>query len=317
MIKLKNISQDDLVLNDLGEQLLHPNDQVELDGGRKEKAANSSQIVTLVSSEELAVIDNDDTQISDISQAIDVLKGFSQKQVYTLDNKMWIQETSRPIGTKTYFTSRGDDITNIRDVGNGEKMQIIHEIGDDDMQILFIDFNFKENKSYLHEGYITWEHANFDEICLGIVPNVTVYTSGSNTNFNLYGGYLIVPAAGDGTIQVATEDMKLVEVPISRDTGKRVTAYWDADYSTETHSFSNIRPNLTGTGQYNMFGTMVPLAKFVNKMLLLNDGFLRLQSADTEELCHGMRVVLSMTTNGEDHNWKAACTLTFHRERSV
>jgi len=234
----------------------------------------------------------------------------------TLDNKIFVQETSRPINTTTYFTSQGDDITGPTKVGGGTLMAITHNLGDPAIQNIYIDFNIKENKTYIHEGYVMWKDAIFDSLTLSIVPTVTTYSAGTNTNFNLYGGYLITPAAGNGTITVDPANMKLIEMPISRDRGTRAAAYWDADYSTSTHTFSNIRPNLSGLGQYMMFGTEVALSRFVNHFLLLNNGFMMLQTSDTEELGCNMRLKFTLNTENGDHVWQAACGLTMHREKN-
>ena len=77
---------------------------------------------------------------------------------------------------------------------------------------------------------------------MGIVPNVTASSAGTDTNFNLYGGIFIVPAAGDGTLTVNPADIKLVEMTISEVTRMRAPAFWNADYDTATHTFSNITP---------------------------------------------------------------------------
>ena len=42
-----------------------------------------------------------------------------------------------------------------------------------------------------------------------------------------------------------------------------------------------------------------------------------LQSSDTNEIGAGMRLKLRLYTTGTDHNWDAACGLTFHRERTI
>ena len=45
------------------------------------------------------------------------------------------------------------------------------------------------------------------------------------------------------------------------------------------------------------------------------EGFLMLQTADSKEIGHGMRVRLSAYTNNGDHEWKASCILTLHRAK--
>jgi hypothetical protein len=317
MIKLKNISNEDITLSDLGEQLLAPNEQVELLDYIKTQASNSSQIVTLLSDGDLAVIDDGEVQVTDLSWAINLVKGFCVKDKKTIDDKVFVQETSRIPGTKTCFSSQGDDMSDPTNVWGGEEIILEHNISDPMEQSKIIDFNLKENRTDLHEGYITWRDANFDSVSAEVIVRTTPYTSGSNTNYNLYNGYLIIPAAGDGIINVNANDIQLVEMPIEKDTGLRPQAFWNADYSTETHTFSNITPAVNGDGVYNMFGAEIVLAKLVNRILLLNTGTMMLQTADSLELSHNMRIRVKLYTHNEDHAWKASAIFTLHRAKTV
>jgi len=250
------------------------------------------------------------------AQVAKLLADDKANQPKTPDNKCIILQTSKPIGTVTYFTSEGDDTTDPTSVGGGTKMEMVHNISDPIDQTIDIEYNFKENPSYIHEGYIIWQNASFDQVSLSVVPETTSYTVGSGTNYNLYGGYLIIPAAGDGTTTVASEDIELVEMPVNLSTGVRPPAFWNADYDTGTHTFSNITPAPTGDGVYNMYGVAVTLSRMVNKVLLLDSGWLMLQTSDSMALGHNMKVQLGLHTQGDDHNWKAACILTFHRTKT-
>lgn len=243
----------------------------------------------------------------------------------TLDGKQTTHESSRPFGTTTGFTSQGDatntwDGTVSTQVWGGSMLKIEHGETDGTIQQAHIDFNVKENRTFMHEGYIMWEGATFDTICLDVVPTVTPCSADSSTSYNLYEGYLITPAApGTGTIKVDATEMRLVEMPLARDTGIREPGYWNADYDTTTHTFSNITPDYTGGGIYNMFGAEIPMVRFVNRVLLLSSGFLCLQTADVDELGHGMRLRLTACTNSDatSHQWKAGIMLTLNREKLV
>lgn len=235
----------------------------------------------------------------------------------TFDGKSATQSTSKPIGTTTFFTSEGDDISDPTKVGGGTKMQLIHNTGDAMNQIVDVDFNIKENESYVHEGYIIWKNANFDQVSLSIIPKTTPIDSPSiNTNYNLYGGKIIIPAAGNGTIVVDPANFQLVEMPINAVTGVRPPAFWNADYDNQTHAFSNVTPT-AGDGVYNMYAVDDPIAVVVNKVMLLDSGWQQMQTSDSMKLGHNMRLRLSLHTQGDDHDWKAACILTLHRVRTV
>jgi len=240
-----------------------------------------------------------------------------------------VYESSRPLGTKIYFSCVGDSTTNENDVGNGQNTYFEHNIDDSTSTVIYIDYNTIENESYLHEGYIMWYGAKGDNINLEFVPCVTPVTpSGGTSNYNLIDingnpsltqGYLIVPAApGTGNINVDITSMVLVQVVPSFDYGKILDpAYWDADFNTTTKQFENIRPNYTGTGGYNMFAAEVIFSKFVNKMTLLDKGFLQLQTAESEQLPHNIRCKITMNTNLPDHEWSCSCIIVLHRKKTV
>lgn len=273
--------------------------------------SNNSTLITAIGNEE-AIVNNGTSDLTDVNSGITWLKG--TETIRPNDGRLFVQESSRPLGTIITFTSHGDDITDATKVGGGESLSLIHELSDDVVQSKYIDFNFKENRSFIHEGYIIWKNANFDNVRLDVVPKVTTSSEGSNTNFNNYYG-IIIPAAGNGTLVVDSADMELVEMPCGLDFGEPKTAFWNADYSTSTHEFSNITAAPSGNGKYNMFSSEKVLGRF-NDILLLDSGFLMLQTADAFELGHNMRLKFIITTNGDDHAWKAACIITIHRTKN-
>jgi len=316
MVKLKNISQGNLELVDLGMQLLHPGEELDLEATLKYQASRSTQIIDLLADTgKLSVIDESGIEIFNVSDAVDVLKGYQQKLLNTFDNKLFVQNSPRPIGTFTTFSSQGDDPNNPHDVGNGQKFMIDHKIGDQLDQYVYGDFNCKGNLSYAQEGYGIWENANFDQLLIEIVPKVTPYTAGTNTYFDLYGGYLVVPAAGNGHIDIQPQDMRLVEIPFSIDdpSKRQSPAFWDADYDLATHQFYNIRPNFTAEGQYNMFTVELTFERIVN-YIIIGSKSMNLKTNDVAEIAHGMRIRFNFKTNAPDHDWKMACMFMFNRQ---
>jgi len=243
-----------------------------------------------------------------------------------------LQETSRPPGTKTYFTSEGDDTTDATKVGDGGNFfQIDHKIGNDETQNVYVDFNIAENITYIHEGYIQWSNAHLDTITLSIVNHATTTTADTGTEFKLYNGYLIVGSSfplgseininGKTTVASLTDsDVKLVYTPISRDTGVRPSAYWNATYNTATHQYENITYAPFGDGEYNMFAVEIPLERFVNKSKLIGSGFMMLQSADSSQLGQNMRLKFTSFTydhGASDHDWIVTAMLTLHRQKTI
>lgn len=233
--------------------------------------------------------------------------------------KLRIHQTSRQLGTKTYFTGAGDDPTDVTNYGEGAAFQLHHEVGSG-IQTEYIDLNVVENKTWIHEGYVTWKNCDLDSVCFEVVPRIVNYTASSGTNYNLYGGYLVIPAAGDGTINVTsditTHSGGLIYMPDSDD-GISPTAYWNADWNITTKGFENISAAPSGNGRYNMFTVEVVLARFANKIPFLVNGFLQLQTSDIDQLGQGMRFKMYNHTHGTDHEWTVAAMITLHREKSV
>jgi len=243
---------------------------------------------------------------------MDEVIGISQP-TYTFDQKQFVQNTSRPLGTVAHFTSEGDSTSSPTALYGGERMCIRHEIGDATVQKIYVDFNVKENTTYIHEGYVMWKGAQFDRVSMWVEPKPTDYTSGTGTYFNLYGGYLIVPAAGNGTIQL-TETPKLVECPVSVDYGTKPPGYWNAPYDEVTHTFGDLTAAPYGDGLYNIFAQPVNLGRFVNNINVVGDGSLQMASQDSKELTCNTRVVIQCETDSTaDHAWEAGFILSLYR----
>lgn len=231
-----------------------------------------------------------------------------------------VQSTARPLGLKTCWTGCGDDPATPVSYGNGTRMIHKHSIGESLTQYLYIDFNCVKNKTFLYEGYIDWKDALNDHVTLEIVPKTVTTEASINTYYNLYDGYLIVPAAGDGTINV-TSDLTLgngglVGLPYFDYGIPASPGYWNADWNSTTNKFENITAAPLGNGQYNIFTQEVTLDRFVNKINLLGSGFIRIDSDDAENIGHGMRLRITFNTYNDDHNWYFAFKLAMFREKT-
>lgn len=239
----------------------------------------------------------------------------------TPDNKVIVQSTSRPIGTYSCFTSEGDNTSHSHLVGGGHRFINYHEVGDSTVSSFYVDFNTIENITYLHEGYGLYTSAYFDTINLEVVPTITPVSPGTNTYFNLYNGYLIIPAAGDGSVEVNSSEMKLVEIPISLDNPlkRQAPAFWDATWNTSLQKFENLTPAPLGDGTFNMFASEVIMQKPVN-MCLIGSGNIVLKTTDIAQIGHGIRLKLTFitgtTADRTDHDWNMSVILALHREHS-
>lgn len=237
--------------------------------------------------------------------------------------KLRVHQTSRKIGTAICWFGEGDDQTDITKYGNGTNMDYYHQIGDDNYHKKYIDFNISENETWIHEGNLNWSNCDFDKISLSIVPRIVTLTPSAGSDITIYNNYLIIPTAPGSGTHVINEDLTnpfngLVYIP-KNDQGERSTGYWDAEYNETTHLYENVRPNYTGTGRFNIFSYEVTFSKFVRKFSLLDNGFMTLNSSDTDQIGQGMRFVFEYYTNTniDDHNWKISVLLCLHRKKSI
>lgn len=260
---------------------------------------------------------------------VKIMESFVQQPVKIEDEwrdrsgKLRVHQTSRKLGLRTSWTGRGDDPSDVTNVGGGETLMFNHKIGDNNPLIKYIDFNIITNETWAHEGYFTWKDCFMNTLSMQMVPRTVTVSGVTGGNKAVYGGYLVVPTApGQGNIEVVNDltepDGGLVYMPHS-DLDDAPTAYWDADFNNSTKKFENIRPNYTGQGAYNIFSYEVIFAQFVRQIPLLGSGFLPLDSSDTDQLGHGMRFKMVAETNSsvDDHEWYVACFLCMHRHRTV
>jgi len=236
--------------------------------------------------------------------------------------KTRVHQTSRKLGLRVMWTGVGDDPTDVHKTGSGTSFEVTHDLGEGDPESVYIDFNMVQNETWLHEGYITWKDCEMDKLSLEMCPRVTAGQAGTGTNYNLYGGYMVIPAAGDGTFDLTADitdpNAGLVFMP-DNDLGEAPTAFWNADYNSSTKLYENITPAPTGNGHYNMFAVEITFARFLNHMPLLGSGFIALNSSDTDQMGHGMRLKMVADTNPNvaDHTWSVACLMCLHRGSSV
>jgi hypothetical protein len=255
---------------------------------------------------------------TEIEQPVTLAEEFRDRS-----GKLRVQQTSRKLGTRIMWTGIGDDTSDVTKVGGGETLTFAHVIGDAEPMVKYIDFNVAENETWLHEGYMTWENAKLDTLTLQMVPRTVTVSGVTGGDKTLYGGYLVVPTPpGHGNYEVVNDLTQpnggLIYMP-NNDLNEPPTAYWDADYNEDTHEYENIRPNYTAQGRYNIFSYEVIFAEFMRQIPFLGSGFIALNSSDTDQLGHGMRLKMIADTNNavDDHDWSVACIMCLHRDHSV
>jgi hypothetical protein len=323
IIILKNTTSDPLEIKDLNSFYIEGSAQVDIaQQFPLHKIASSNYLVTLISNGTLVVNDGE----KDLATADAIKYVSSHVQLIgpkDRSGKIRIHQTSRKLGTVICWSGTGDDPSDVHKVWGGEATNIVHKSGDAEPLIKYIDLNCVYNETWLHEGYLTWKGGELDTLTLEMVPRVTATSPGEQTNYNLHNGYLIIPANGDGTLSVDADltdpNAGLIYMP-DGDEGEAPTAFWDAEYDPTTKKYKNITPNPYGKGRYNMFSLEITFARFVNAIPLHKDGFIALNSSDTDQLGHGMRLRITGDTNmaiSGDHDWSVAFILCLHREKTI
>jgi len=320
IIILKNLTNTVLNIEDLAVSI-PPYEEIDIYSFTDTvELAKSNNIINLIASDKISV--NDGINTLDKATSIRYITGHTIASVTDISGKMRVHQTSRKLGLRVNWSGVGDSTESVTKIGGGTPFLVQHNIGGDLIEKVYIDYNMVANETWLHEGYITWKDCQMDTITLEMVPRVTITQPGVNTNYNLYGGYIIIPAAGNGTIDVVGDithpNNGLVMMP-DGDLREKPTAFWNADYNTSTKLYENITPATYGNGRYNMFSIEIVFARFLNAMPLLGSGFISLNSSDTDEMGHGMRLKMSASTNpsSADHNWAVACLMCLHRQKSV
>jgi hypothetical protein len=244
-------------------------------------------------------------------------------EIRDISGKIRVHQSPRKEGLYICWSGAGDDPADVHSIWGGRATNIVHRIGNPAIRTKYIEVNCVNNETWLQEGYLTWEGGSLDRFTFEIVPRVTATSAGVDTNYNLQDGYLIIPADGDGTLNVDADltdpNAGLVFMP-DGDKGQSPYAFWDADYNSTTKLYENITPNSAGEGRYNMFSQEVVLARFVNEIQIHGSGFMALDSSDTEQLGHGMRLKVIGRTNTTligDHDWSVTFILCFHRKQTV
>ncbi len=249
------------------------------------------------------------------------------------DGRQIVKPNLRPIGSSGFFTGRGENINSPSSIGNGvDAVRFSHIEGDGTPNYTKeIFFHVEGNRTWLCDGLLKFKGALFDEFTFEIHPYVTsVLTGLQNTNYALYKGCMLMPAAGNGTVDLNPE-AKLYPCSVvpKTDTGKCPAAFWNLDYNAGTNTYSNLTPASNpnsngepGNGKYNIFTADVCLKKYINKWGLLGDGTEIFYSSDPSEFGSYLRAVFKFTTIGHpdptqfvDHSWQVLCNWTMFREK--
>ena len=177
------------------------------------------------------------------------------------EGKQYVVVTPSTKGWKTYFTSKGDQLTPAAR-GAGEKIRFswdaVEDRGTKIANLQFLD------PVELHDAQASWypvdNWTHDDEVMLSVVVPANVTTDGyvnGNCNVVSVGNVeVIVPANNDGYEYI--ELSSAVPVPSATETG-----YWDVDYATGAVTASatpgQAKFNLVKSEQIYRFANSLPL----------------------------------------------------------
>ena len=330
VIKVINTTNNNVEIDDLCSfEITASGTEILTDYFSNTEISKSDNLITMVADGILIINDGEDNL--SISEGIKYCLGQITnvniiKETRDRSGKLRVHQTSRKLGLSISWSGAGDDTSNITNVYRGESLTFeFNTASGIETMSKYIDFNIIENETWLHEGYITWKNCHFEKLTLRMLPRVTSIITSSGTNYDLYDGYLIVPAyPGTGTIDITSDitDPKggLIYMP-NDDLGNHPTnTFWNADWNSTTKKFENISAAPAGDGRYNMFAAEVVFAEFLSQMPLLANGFIALNSSDTDQMGQGMRLKMILEKgnhNGVEEIVAIACLLCLHREKSV
>lgn len=252
------------------------------------------------------------------------------------EGKVFVHQSPTPVGATTYFTSSADDPSDPHAVGGGVSLLLQHTIGDGDVA-LDANFNPANNKTWLYSGYAIWEGAQWDSVSMGVHAYGSTTQAGASTLYNTlnfpghpWHGKLVVPAAGDGTLDVTVP--KLIGFYPTPYEAASQPRYWNATWNVATKQYDDVTAAPNGDGEFNMFTEEMELFRFVNHIILngSNSTPWIFQSHDTQRLGDGMFLRITPVTNIEgggtttgppglisDHDWSVGVTLIMHREKTL
>ena len=233
----------------------------------------------------------------------------------TTDKRLIVKPSVRPLLTYGTYVGAGDDPFTPGDTGGGPGDTFIdHKVGDPTTIVVPHRFNVEGNRTFLWEGYLTFENAIFDEFSFIIKPVPTPITSATGTNYLAYNG-VIVPVNGTGNALPDMDNLCPVSSVPKTDTGVFPAAYWNATYSPSTGKYTNLTPAPDGKGKYNLFYTDYVIKRHINRFRMLGSNHMVFAATDPSELGTNLKCEYQFTTVGPDHPWRASISMSMFREK--
>lgn len=253
------------------------------------------------------VINNESIIVDSTTETIVSLSGAKHP-----DGRPSVYATPRPAGTYTHFTSYGD-LNEV--IGQGNPVIHLHRPSQQLDKSLYLDFHTIDNKTFIHDAFVSYQTCQFDSLECHIVPKVQTYTNTTTGNFNIdpSSGIIIPAIPGTGLVDLTGHPIRLVEMTTN------VPKFWDGTWDPTLKSFINLIPKPNGDGKFNMFTTEVKFLTLA-RWVFIGDGIIKLNSTDSERLGHGMRIKFDFSTyidsNIFDHQWLISIVFHLFREKT-
>ena len=276
------------------------------------------------------ISNTEETILDSVVANHDVSKAKIEDHEVDHQNKLFVHQSSRPLGTDTFYTGEDDFGQILSFFYTQGKFTSVHqnsaiETDEEDPEkdkscSAYYEFNTFNNDTYLHEAIVQWEKCRTEFITCQIVPKVTPTIPGSYTNWYMYPNGVIVPSEAHGNIELAGQVCPIEMTP-DQDTGIRTPGYWDIEYNEDSTDFdyTTLAFNPDGEGVYNLFGMEVPLASFVRRIPLLGStsSWNILPSSDTAKIGKGMRIKMKIdaSVHTPDHDFIICISFIMHRQK--
>lgn len=186
----------------------------------------------------------------------------------TSDGKQIVLPNLFPGGVTLYFCGAGDSNT---ERGAGDLFAITSEVQEDKV----LEFSFMD-WVYMAGGGLIWSAAelgdfvSMDLYCPAtpVTPNLTGTGNANLIDPGVGAAILIVPAPGNGAFDIDLATANLV--PSDPDEDDAGTGFFTWDNPDTGKGVVTV--GSPGASQYNLFAAPIPLARFVNKFPMLDNG---------------------------------------------
>lgn len=227
------------------------------------------------------------------------------------DGKQIVVISPATEGMRTWLTGRGDDIgAGPAGRGKGTKLKVAFDGTDPLPATKDVEVQFLEPVE-VHDGQFNWDAAGFDAddyfsvsvVMPGSTPTNTPGTGNANEVPLGAGAVLYVPAAGDGSHTIDTEDWtKAVPVPANG------AGYWDVDDD------GVITPSVTpGNAEFHLVNFESEAFLIVEIGMQNSLGLFDVDVYKTEWIHPSWRICLSVTKSSSGTGTASGWLLTFRK----